>query len=194
MRGRRQPVAKKGSLDFVVDYGGQKYAMLSEEHQRRFLRRPWQYVEGAALPAVLRRPLPKGATPSTIADAEEYLQRQLYDPVAQALLAVGRERPIYPGLSAEESALKYVALYLKAHRDPDTVSAFEAASYKASFELFHQRATLYRQLVSPRAGSNAAAAVTPAAADANTDFCTFYEEARADAGHIDQLNRLPNPI
>lgn len=194
MRGRRQPVAKKGSLDFVVDYRGQKYAMLSEEHQRRFLRRPWQYVEGAALPTVLRRPLPKGATPSTIADAEEYLQRQLYDPVAQALLAVGRERPIYPGLSAEESALKYVALYLKAHRDPDTVSAFEAASYKASFELFHQRATLYRQLVSPRAGSNAAAAVTPAAADANTDFCTFYEEARADVGHIDQLNRLPNPI
>jgi YHS domain-containing protein/adenylate kinase family enzyme len=205
MRGVRQPTAQKGSLDFVVDYDGKKYATLNAENQRRFLRRPWQYVAGAQLPAVLRRPLPKGSKPSAIADTEEYLQRQLYDPVAQALLAVGRERPIYPGLSPEESALKYVALYLKAHRDPATLSAFEAESYKASFELFHKRATLYRQVTQKEmrggvsVGVVAATATTtgmPLSADdeeTGEAFCSTYEAAHANPEQLGQLNRLPNP-
>lgn len=207
MRGVRQPLARKGALDCVVEYEGQRYAMLNEAHKARFLRRPWQYTEGAVLPAALRRPLPKGVKPSSITDTEEYLQRQLYDPVAQALLAVGRERPIYPGLSPEESALKYVALYLKAHRDPTTISAFEAESYKASFELFHKRATLYRQL--PRGAANgkpaagAAATAATAAAAAHTtladasgvsdDFCASYEEVHTDDSQLGLLNHLPNP-
>ncbi|KPA81752.1 hypothetical protein ABB37_04041 [Leptomonas pyrrhocoris] len=204
MRGVRQPIAKKGSLDFVAEYNGQKYAMLNEEHQKRFLRRPWQYVEGAQLPAVLRRPLPKGMRPSAIPDTEEYLQRQLYDPVAQALVAVGRERPIYPGLSVEESALKYIALYLKAHRDPANLSPFEAASYTTNFELFHKRATLYRHVLSREANGTALERVAAAAAtatngasaddeEANKTFCASYEEVRADAHQMNWLNRLPNP-
>ncbi|KPI90538.1 hypothetical protein ABL78_0298 [Leptomonas seymouri] len=208
MRGVRQPVAKKGLLDFVVEYEGQTYAMLNEEHMERFLRRPWQYVEGAQLPAVLRRPLLNGMKPSAIVDTEEYLQRQLYDPVAQALLAVGRERPIYPGLSVEKSALKYVALYLKAHRDPATISAFEAESYKANFELFQKRATLYRQVL-PRESNvktmNAAAAApataTASAAgvvsaddeEANKAFCAVYEGMNDSTREVGRLNRLPHP-
>ncbi|KAG5489769.1 hypothetical protein GH5_00650 [Leishmania sp. Ghana 2012 LV757] len=201
MRRVIQPVAKKGSLDCVVEYSGKLYALLNVANMARFLRRPWQYVDGAHLPQVLRRPLPTGTLPCDIVDHEEYIQRQLYDPVALALLAVARERPIYPGLSVEESALKYIALYLKAHRDPASVTEFEGKSYRGYFELYHQRATLYQNLPSmpseakgkdKMAGSEMVA-VPASAAAANREYCAIFEDSLADARDISFFNRLPHP-
>ncbi|KAG5464450.1 hypothetical protein LSCM1_00638 [Leishmania martiniquensis] len=196
MRGVIQPVAKKGSPDCVVEYDGKLYALLNVEHMARFLRRPWQYINGAHLPQVLRRPLPTGTLPSDIVDHEEYIQRQLYDPVALALLAVARERPIYPGLSVEESALKYIALYLKAHRDPASVSEFEGKAYRRSFEKFQRRATLYRHTPSPpleAKGKEKAAAGAAIAAASNREYCAIFDESMLDTGDMRRFNRLPHP-
>ncbi|TPP48733.1 hypothetical protein CGC21_15415 [Leishmania donovani] len=204
IRGMRrviQPVAKKGLLDCVVEYDGKLYALRNKEHMARFLRRPWQYVDGAHLPQMLRRPLPTGTSPSDIVDHEEYIQRQLYDPVALALLAVAQARPIYPGLSVEESALKYIALYLKAHRDPDSLSDFEEKTYRRHFEVYQQRATLYRHLPSssPKAktkqtsAESATGAVTVSAAAAEREYCAAFDNSMAAAGDMSFFNRLPRP-
>nr|CAJ2482514.1 unnamed protein product [Leishmania braziliensis] len=201
MRGVIQPVAKKGSLDCVVEYDGNLYALLDREHMTRFLRRPWQYVDGAHLPQVLRRPLPTGTSPSDIVNHEEYIQRQLYDPVALALLAVAQERPIYPGLSVEESALKYIALYLKAHRDPASLSDFEEKTYRHYFEVYQQRATLYRSLPSSsseartkqKVAGGATGAVSLSSAALDREYCAIFEDSIADARDMSFFNRLPPP-
>ncbi|KAK7201595.1 hypothetical protein NESM_000223900 [Novymonas esmeraldas] len=214
-----QPTAKKGSAECVVEYDGSLYALLDLASTARFMRRPWQYVAGACLPRLLRRPLPTGTAPSAIVDHEEYIQRQLYDPVARALLAVARERPIYPGLSVEESALKYMALFLKAHRDPATVSAFEDETYRHHFDTYRQRAALYRtapstapeaasttstpsltppvkSLQASATGGDAASprlAVASALAASNREFCTTFNSSLADARDMRRFNRLPHP-
>ncbi|CAG9584158.1 conserved hypothetical protein [Leishmania major strain Friedlin] len=201
MRRVIQPVAKKGSLDCVVEYDGKLYALRDKEHMARFLRRPWQYVDGAHLPPVLRRPLPTGTSPSDIVDHEEYIQRQLYDPVALALLAVAQARPIYPGLSVEESALKYIALYLKAHRDPDSLSDFEEKTYRRHFEVYQQRASLYRHLPSSSSeaktkqtfAESATGAVTASAAAAEREYCATFDNSMAATSDMSFFNRLPRP-
>ncbi|GET93702.1 hypothetical protein, conserved [Leishmania tarentolae] len=201
MRRVIQPVAKKGSLDCIVEYAGKRYALLHKEHMARFLRRPWQYVDGAHLPQVLRRPLPTGTSPSDIVDHEEYIQRQLYDPVALALLAVAQVRPIYPGLSVEESALKHIALYLKAHRDPDSLSDLEEKTYRRQLEVYQQRATLYRHVPSSlpeakttrKVAESANGALKVSGAAAEREYCAIFDNAVADASDMSVFNRLPHP-
>ncbi|KAG5490762.1 hypothetical protein JKF63_00884 [Porcisia hertigi] len=200
MRGVIQPVAKKGSLNSVVEYDGQLYALRNMEHMARFLRRPWQYVEGAHLPQVLRRPLPSGTRPSDIVDHEEYIQRQMYDPVALALLAVAQTRPIYPGLSVEESALKYIALYLKAHRDPDYLTSFEETTYREYFEMYQRRATLYKHVPlrpearkTQKAQGDAASAMAASATISGREYCVSVGESMSDANDMSFFNRLPCP-
>ncbi|EAN94080.1 hypothetical protein, conserved, partial [Trypanosoma cruzi] len=72
------------------------------------------------------------------------MRRILYDPVAYALIAVAKARPKYPGLSLEESALKFMALHMKCFNEKNT--AIQAEQYKANFEKFLKRATLYRSM------------------------------------------------
>ncbi|RNF16191.1 hypothetical protein TcG_06538 [Trypanosoma cruzi] len=143
LRGVLEPVAKKGDSRYVVEYEGRHYAMIDEPSLNRFLMCPWKFLEGARLPPSRKAPLPEGQTMSTI-DEETFMRRILYDPVAYALIAVAKARPKYPGLSLEESALKFMALHMKCFNEKNT--AIQAEQYKANFEKFLKRATLYRSM------------------------------------------------
>ncbi|KAH9578217.1 hypothetical protein LSM04_008399 [Trypanosoma melophagium] len=143
LRGVLEPVAKKGDINCIVEYKGLYYALLDEAALERFLLRPWQYIEGAKLPPSRKVPLAEGQTMLTIGE-EEYMRRNLYDPVARALIAVAESRPKYPGLSLEESALKFMALHMKCFNDKNTT--IQAENYKNNFEVFRKRATLYRTM------------------------------------------------
>ncbi|KEG14677.1 hypothetical protein DQ04_00351140 [Trypanosoma grayi] len=143
LRGVLEPLAKKGDPKCIVVYDGRYYALLDEAMVERFLMRPWQYIEGASLPPQRKQPLPEGQALSTI-DEENFMRRVLYDPVARALIAVAEARPKYPGLSLEESALKFMALHMKCFNDKCT--PIQAEQYKANFEIFQKRATLYKTM------------------------------------------------
>ncbi|ORC85608.1 uncharacterized protein TM35_000342200 [Trypanosoma theileri] len=143
LRGVLEPLAKNGDINCIVEYKGLYYALLDEVALERFMLRPWQYVEGAQLPPPRKIPLAEGKTMSTIGE-EEYMRRILYDPVARALIAVAESRPKYPGLSLEESALKFMALHMKCFNDKNTT--IQAEQYKDNFEVFRKRSTLYRTM------------------------------------------------
>ncbi|ESL11438.1 hypothetical protein TRSC58_00810 [Trypanosoma rangeli SC58] len=104
---------------------------------------PWTFIEGAFLPPSRKAPLPEGQTLLTI-EEETFMRRILYDPVAYALIAVAEARPKYPGLSLEESALKFVALHMKCFNTKNT--PIQAEKYRANYEAFRKRATLYRSM------------------------------------------------
>nr|CCC51814.1 conserved hypothetical protein, fragment [Trypanosoma vivax Y486] len=144
LRGVLEPVARKGDLKCVVEYDGRYYALLDEGSLERFLMRPWQYIGGAQLPPSRKVPLPEGKTMKSVPE-EEFIRRALYDSVAHALIAVAKARPMYLGLSVEESALKYIALHMKSFNSKNT--AIQAEQYKNNFEVFDKRSTLYRTLV-----------------------------------------------
>ncbi|RNF23975.1 uncharacterized protein Tco025E_02679, partial [Trypanosoma conorhini] len=143
LRGVLEPVAKKGDPSCVVEYEGRYYALLDEAALKRFLMRPWTFLAGAFLPPSRKAPLPEGQTLPTI-EEETFMRRVLYDPVAYALIAVAEARPKYPGLSLEESALKFVALHMKCFNSNNT--PIQAEKYKENYEAFRKRAMLYRSM------------------------------------------------
>ncbi|RNF05531.1 hypothetical protein TraAM80_04453 [Trypanosoma rangeli] len=143
LRGVLEPVAKKGDPSCVVEYEGRYYALLDEAALKRFLMRPWTFIAGAFLPPSRKAPLPEGHTLLTI-EEETFMRRILYDPVAYALIAVAEARPKYPGLSLEESALKFVALHMKCFNTKNT--PIQTEKYRANYEAFRKRATLYRSM------------------------------------------------
>lgn len=188
LRGIIEPTARKGSLSCIVFYDGRYYSLRNEENKARFLRRPWMYVDGAHLPGVLKRPLPRPMMPCDIKDDEEYIRRQLNDPVAYALLAVARERPIYPGLSPEESALKFIALFLKAQHD-ESHTEIQQRHYHQTYELFSKRATLYHSAYDVKSsGTPSRAAVLD-----GEKFCAAYEDAVEEGSSLHRLIHLQDP-
>eukprot|EP00658_Telonema_sp_P-2_P077951 TRINITY_DN7187_c0_g1_i3.p1 TRINITY_DN7187_c0_g1~~TRINITY_DN7187_c0_g1_i3.p1 ORF type:complete len:456 (+),score=150.59 TRINITY_DN7187_c0_g1_i3:158-1525(+) len=138
LKGAAEPKATKGSL--FVEYGGKYFAILDEACMERFLRQPWVYVDNAVLPMPHKLPM----DPAVIKEKSpsEYITRTMYDGVARALISVADVRPKFPGLTAEESVRKYIALHLKAF-NPDN-SPIAAKQYMANFEEFSQIATLYK--------------------------------------------------
>lgn len=143
LRGVLEPSAKPGSLSCVVRYDQKLYACLNEENKVRFLKRPWQYVDGAFMPPPRKCPLTKEDLANGISD-DYFMRRQLYDYVAYAMLAVAQARPRYPGLSAEESAIKFMSLHMKAHRESN--NAIEQEQSRENLSLYETRSTLYRKL------------------------------------------------
>ncbi|CCW63270.1 unnamed protein product [Phytomonas sp. EM1] len=151
LRGVKEATAKLGSLSCVVEYNGKYYACLDETNKDRFLKRPWQYIDAEVpLPPSHKCPLlpiackEKEAELRRTMDGETYIKRYLYDRVARAMLAAAEVRPMYPGLSVEESVLKYMALYLKAHRED--ANELQRKQYMEKLNLFTERSTLCRHI------------------------------------------------
>jgi hypothetical protein len=94
------------------------------------------------LPAADKLPFDE-STLST-ASPELYITRTIKEATARAMLAVCRVRPKYPGLTAAESAWKYIALYLKANNPKN--SAVAARQYQHNFEQFAKEAVLYKTI------------------------------------------------
>ncbi|CAD2213219.1 hypothetical protein AGDE_13715 [Angomonas deanei] len=143
LRGVIEPIAQKGSMDHLVRYDGKIYALLDDANMARFITCPWQFVEGASMPEYHKRPLDEGRNVSDVKD-EEYIRRYLYDALSKAMKDVADIRPIYPDLTPEESALKYIALHMKAHNTSEN-NDIQSAQYAENFETFRTRSQLYQK-------------------------------------------------
>jgi len=142
LKGVTEPKAVLGSPEHIVQYAGKKYALADADAVAKFLRQPWVFVDGAVLPLAHRMPFNKEDVKSQ--STELYIKRMLYERTARAMLAVAEARPKFPGLSPLESALKYVALHLKAHNEENT--EHRQRCYEGGFRAFAERATLYKDI------------------------------------------------
>lgn len=144
LRGVTEPIAVTGdAVHFVAEYNKKYYAMKSAENMTAFLRQPWVFARFAVLPSADKLPFDEAELAKTAND-ELYIARMLKEAAAHAMLAVCRVRPKFPGLTAEESALKFVALYLKAHNDKN--SEIARRQYEYNFEQFAKEASLYKTI------------------------------------------------
>jgi adenylate kinase family enzyme/YHS domain-containing protein len=142
LKGVTEPTAVLGSPSCIVEYDGKKYAMVDSDAVTKFIRQPWVYVAGAVLPHANRMPFNRDDM--RIQPTEIYVRRMLYENTARAMLAVASTRPKFPGLSPQDSALKFVALHLKAQNGDNT--AHRQRCYETAFQAFSERATLYKDI------------------------------------------------
>jgi YHS domain-containing protein len=143
LRGVCEPTAVLGDKAYhAVEYDGQFYAMVDNDATVSFLRQPWLFAKGATLPAAHKMPYDSSTLNGV--PHEVYVTYKLHESVAKAMLAVCRDRPKYPGLSIEESALKYLALHLKAENPANT--EVREKQYKANFAKFTRHSTLYKTI------------------------------------------------
>jgi len=142
LRGVTEPKAVPGSQDCIVEYNGLKYALVNKEAVNKFLRQPWVYVAGAVLPLATKMPFDREEVKSQNTDV--YVRRVLYENVARAMLAVAEVRPKFPGLDARDSALKFIALHLKARNENNTTHRQNC--YEENFTNYTERATLYKNI------------------------------------------------
>ena len=143
LKGVAEPVAVLGDkVNCLVEYDKKFYAIANLELVELFLQQPWVFAKFAVLPHAEKLPFDVKAVRTT-PDPELYIRRMLREPLAHAILAACQARPKYPGLSSEESALKFIALHLKAN---NTASDIPLTQYKANFALFERESTLYKTI------------------------------------------------
>ena len=101
----------QGLNECAAEYAGEIYLMASPEQRNLFMRRPTKY-HGVPLPQ--KRP----ARMQPVATAQlpnlGFMEQTCATVVTKACQAVGLEKPKFPFLTTTQSALVFVALYLKA--------------------------------------------------------------------------------
>ena len=142
LKGITDPTAVKGKPHLVSEYASKYYALHSEATMDRFLKQPWVFADGAVLPHENKLPIDD----QTLRDAPDdvFLTRAVYENAARAMLLAAKTRPKYPGLSIEESALKFIALHLKAHNTKN--SDVRQQQYSENFKAFAQQSVLYKSI------------------------------------------------
>eukprot|EP00746_Dinoflagellata_sp_MGD_P167078 gnl/MRDRNA2_/MRDRNA2_97418_c0_seq1.p1 gnl/MRDRNA2_/MRDRNA2_97418_c0~~gnl/MRDRNA2_/MRDRNA2_97418_c0_seq1.p1 ORF type:complete len:2329 (-),score=603.32 gnl/MRDRNA2_/MRDRNA2_97418_c0_seq1:172-7086(-) len=115
---------------FIVQYSGKYWNLQNKEACAKFMRRPTRYTQRAKLPNkkppqrqqgnnALLAALQKGQS-LEIADMLSYLQVSVAEAISTSLVEGGHRRLLYPGKSAKESALLFLASYLRAHNPLNT--------------------------------------------------------------------------
>ena len=172
LKGVTQPTAVLGLDALTVTYEGKFYKLSSQEALDRFLRRPWVFVRGAALPEPSK--LPFDASKMSTISSEQYVQRTMYENIARALIDVESVRPKFPGLSAADSCLKFIGLHLKAHNVRNTVHRQEV--YGRHFKDYVQRSTLYKDITLDAPSAESA----PEAAAQFAQRCAAWDDVQDD--------------
>eukprot|EP00048_Salpingoeca_helianthica_P023811 m.27320 g.27320 ORF g.27320 m.27320 type:complete len:1538 (-) comp9006_c1_seq1:23-4636(-) len=103
---------RAGSPDHVVEYAGKLYSCLDDEKRSLFLRCPDRYL--AFTPP---KKYPPKVTPmnTTTLPMLGYMEQTVAAVITKALTAVGLARPVHPHMTPSQSAMIFVALYVKAH-------------------------------------------------------------------------------
>jgi len=134
----------KGTGHHVIYQDGELYNLHSKEAARKFMQRPAYYVRNALLPP--KRPVLRNersdhllevlssSTNLDPSDMVSYMQASVAELICQALIASGDKRPLYPGKSAKESALLFLAKFLRA-KNPINTTMF-AGKVRAEFDAF----------------------------------------------------------
>jgi YHS domain-containing protein len=116
---------------FIVQYSGKYWNLQNKEACTKFMRRPTRYTQRAKLPN--KKPPQKGAQGNNallaalqkgqsleIADMLSYLQVSVAEAISTSLVEGGHRRLMYPGKSGKQSALLFLANYLRAHNPLNT--------------------------------------------------------------------------
>lgn len=117
----------------LVRFMNKVYSFQSKETAAKFMRRPMRYVQRAKLPS--KRPALKGEHEASLLSALEkgrqgrgfepadmltFMQASVAELICQALVDSGEKRPLYPGKTAHESALIFLAKFLRAKNPVST--------------------------------------------------------------------------
>jgi YHS domain-containing protein len=147
----------KASGQHIVHYQGKYWSVDGKEAKTKFLRRPMRYITRAKLPPK-KPPLPgqhsvqllksltncsdgKGLDPSEMLT---YMQASVAETICQALVESGEQRPLCPGKTAHESALMFLARFLRARNSLNT--ELHDAAIKESYEAFLKDCALPQDL------------------------------------------------
>eukprot|EP00933_Yihiella_yeosuensis_P080527 TRINITY_DN93972_c0_g1_i1.p1 TRINITY_DN93972_c0_g1~~TRINITY_DN93972_c0_g1_i1.p1 ORF type:complete len:1447 (+),score=386.18 TRINITY_DN93972_c0_g1_i1:577-4341(+) len=119
----------KTSGHHIVSFQDCLWSFESREACMKFMRRPMRFVQRAKLPSKLP-PVPgvgdrNQALLAALTKAKEkngldptdmltYMQASVAEVICQALVDNGERRPLYPGVTAQESALLYISRFLRA--------------------------------------------------------------------------------
>ncbi|KAI9142319.1 hypothetical protein BKA69DRAFT_1124009 [Paraphysoderma sedebokerense] len=133
----------EGHPNFVVDYDGKLYAMFDQVKMEQFMRSPWRFTN-----YVPPRKLPPRVAPVELNSLPPsgYLERTLSAALNAAMLSVGKVRPKLPFESLQSSALRYIALYLKAHNPAS--KDFVKRDYHKKLQHFKEKCCLVHFLSS----------------------------------------------
>lgn len=147
----------KASGHHIVRFMAKTYSFQSKEAAAKFMRRPMRYVQRAKLPS--KRPALKGdhtiSLLASLAKGREgrglepaemlsFMQASVAELICQALVDSGEKRPLYPGRTAHESALLFLAKFLRA-KNPLNTEMF-SAKVRAQFDDFLSDCALPRHL------------------------------------------------
>ncbi|VVC36135.1 P-loop containing nucleoside triphosphate hydrolase [Cinara cedri] len=132
------PVYSRGDSEHLVKYGKRVYALCSAECMGEFMRQPFAYAE-----YVMCVRGPAGDEPLYDVDrcghldvdnlpVLGYLEQTIAGHVSDALTLLSAMKPVYPGLTAEATAMVCLGLYVGMHGTDDTVNAH----YRDTFARF----------------------------------------------------------
>ncbi|XP_041832401.1 adenylate kinase 9 isoform X1 [Melanotaenia boesemani] len=145
---RRYEALVQGRMEYAVEYRERIYIFETSQKRDRFLRAPEIYWEQKLPNKVppLCEPVPLTSLP-----IQGYLEQGISVPVIKALTAAGRLKPKYPFLSAQRSAVLYVALYLKAFNNKST--DYTRHMYRKKLAAFEENCALIPYLSSEMRGN-----------------------------------------
>jgi len=133
---------------YIVQHQSKYWSMESKKSCEKFMRRPMRYVSRAKLPAkkpalpekdniALLRALTQGGQDSKGLQPAEmltFMQASVAEIICQALVESGERRPLFPGKTAQESSLLFLARFLRAKNVLNT--DMTSAEVKGQLEKF----------------------------------------------------------
>jgi adenylate/nucleoside-diphosphate kinase len=128
----RVAALRQGDTAHAVEYKKRIFLLADSATRAEFLSRPWRY-DSLLLPAKL--PPPVLAIVLAALPTPGYIEQTMGQLLADALCALAELRPKYPTLSRKETAVKFVALYLRAH-NPKRRLPHHRAKLAASLQEF----------------------------------------------------------
>jgi len=142
-------LAKTGKLDkgnsfHVISYKGKFFTFKTPKDAIEFFKRPWTF-EDTKLP----KKMPPKPTKINVLDDYKtyisYMEEHVGLTISKALLEVGSVRLLYPTIHTQESALKYLSLYLKANNQRTT--NYQRDKYRRKMQDFKQDCELEEALI-----------------------------------------------
>jgi len=138
-----------GDRGCAVEYGGRTFCCADEAARDEMMAAPWKYAD-LVLPAKLP---PKAARlAAQLLPARGFMEQSVQELLERGLVELCALKPKYPTLNTKESALKFLALYLKSH-NPTRRSNHLKHKYGARLHDFTESCTLADRLLAAKKGS-----------------------------------------
>ena len=138
-----------GDRGCAVEYGGRTFCCADGAARDEMMAAPWKYAD-LVLPAKLP---PKAARlAAQLLPARGFMEQSVQELLERGLVELCALKPKYPTLNTKESALKFLAVYLKAH-NPTTKAKHLKHKYGARLHDFTESCTLADRLLAAKKGS-----------------------------------------